>query len=77
MVLICSFVHIGDHASIQDKTKVISVKKYASMVHWFKDRSCVYATSLNLQAILKIIQALIKFSLVDAHSIIILAWDVR
>ena len=79
MVLVCFFVHIGDHSSIQDKIKVILVKKHSRLIHCFKIGSYVYfhATSLNLQAILKIIQALIKFSLRGAHSIIILAWDAR
>lgn len=77
MVLVWSLVHIGDHVSIQDKTKFILVKKDASVVHRFKRGSYVYATSLNLQAIFKIIQSLINFYSVDTYSIIILAWDAR
>lgn len=46
---------------------------------WFKGGSCVYfhATSLNLQAFLKITQAVINFLSRDAYSIIIVAWNAK
>lgn len=45
MILICSLVHVGNHASIQDKTKVTLVKERCNFLFIDSRVVCVFIST--------------------------------